>query len=128
MQDNIQELEQNQVAEDLEQPKVSKFKRVPFASISKLKHIQSDGVYIKATYVPANVKFYTKHTPDNHVAILAYGQLVMLDGEQKTHFSAPATYVIPSNSRIAFFTLTECVFYCVHATQETDLDTLDRIY
>ena len=122
MQDIIQEPEQIQT------PEVVTPKTVPFASISKVKHIQSDGVYIKSTFVPANVKFYSKHTPDNHVAILAHGELIMDNGEQQTRFLAPANYVIPANTRISFFTLTDCVFYCVHATQETNLDDLDRIY
>lgn len=101
---------------------------VPFASISKVKHIQADSVYIKSTFVPRNIKFYSKRTPDNHVAILAAGELIMEDGENRTRFVAPANYVIPANSRIAFYTLTECVFYCVHATDETDVEELDRIY
>jgi hypothetical protein len=101
---------------------------VPFSSISKTKHIQAEGVYIKTTLVPKNVKFYTKQTPDSHVAILAYGTILMDDGSTKTQFHAPANYIIPANSRIAFYTVTDCVFYCVHATEETDLEQLDRIY
>jgi hypothetical protein len=113
---------------DAEQIQDTGPKSVPFASVSKVKHIQSDGVYIKSTFVPMNIKFYSKRTPDAHVAILAHGELVMDDGETKTRFSSPATYVIPANTRIAFYTITECVFYCVHATQETDINELDRIY
>jgi hypothetical protein len=119
MQDTLQDAEQlhNAVPQS-----------IPFASISKVKHIQSDGVYIKSTYVPQNIKFYSKRTPDNHVAILAAGELIMEDGETRTRFVAPANYVIPANSRIAFYTLTECVFYCVHATNENNIVELDRIY
>lgn len=119
MNENLYEVEQLQDAGP---------KQVPFASISKVKHIQSEGVYIKSTFVPANVKFYSKRTPDDHVAILAHGELIMDDGSNKVCFSSPATYTIPANSRIAFYTRTECVFYCVHATEETDLNELDRIY
>lgn len=101
---------------------------VPFASISKTKHVQAEGVYIKTTLVPKNVKFYNKRTPDSHVAILAHGSIIMDNGETKIQFQAPANYIIPANSRIAFYTVTDCVFYCVHATKETNLDELDRIY
>jgi len=119
MQENYQDAEQLQTTGPVS---------VPFASISKVKHIQANGVYIKSTFVPMNVKFYSKRTPDEHVAILAHGELIMDDGTNKVCFSSPATYTIPANSRIAFYTRTECVFYCVHATEETDLDKLDRIY
>ena len=119
MQENLQELDQQQDVGP---------RSVPFASVSKVKHIQSDGVYIKSTFVPQNIKFYSKQTPDNHIAILAHGELVMYDGDTKTRFVAPANYVIPANSRISFYTLTDCVFYCVHATDETDVTELDRVF
>jgi len=104
-------------------------KPVPFAAISKVKHIQAENVYIKSTYVPKNVKFYTKRTPDSHVAILAHGEILMIDSDDKhVLYQAPASYVIPANTRLAFYTTTDCVFYCVHATQETDLEVLNKIY
>ena len=116
------EVEQNQETQ-VEEPK-----RVPFAAVSRVKHIQADNVYVKSTFVPKNVKFYTKRTNDSHVAILAFGELVVEDGDQRSRLLAPANYVIPANSRIAIYTLTDCVFYCVHATPETDLEVLDKMY
>jgi hypothetical protein len=123
MQTDLQDIEQTQEPYELVP------KHVPFAAISKVKHIQADGVYIKTTFVPKNVKFYSKRTPDEHIAILAHGELLMILSEDEVvRYQAPASYVIPANSRIAFFTVTDCVFYCVHATQETDLVELDKIY
>lgn len=123
MQTESQDIEQQPSTQE---PQV---RTVPFSAVSKVSHIQADNVYIKSTYVPRQVKFYTKRTPDSHVAILAYGEILMLpsDGEP-VRYRAPASYVIPANSRIAFVTLEDCVFYCVHATQETDLAVLDNIY
>jgi hypothetical protein len=124
MQTESQNIEQQQP--EAQEPRV---KTVPFAAISKVAHIQADNVYIKSTYVPRQVKFYTKQTPDSHVAILAHGEILMLPQDaDPVRYRAPASYVIPANSRIAFVTLEDCVFYCVHATQETDLDVLDNIY
>ena len=122
MHTDLQEVEQT-----VETPELVP-KPVPFAAISKVNHIQSDNVYIKSTYVPKNVKFYSKRTPDNHVAILGFGEILMDDGEKQTRFRAPANYVIPAKTRVAFYTITDCVFYCVHATEETDLDKLDQLY
>ena len=121
MQTDLQETDLEPIAQD--EPR-----RVPFAAVSKVKHIQADNVYVKSTFVPKNVKFYTKRTNDNHVAILAFGELVVEDGDKKSRLLAPANYVIPANSRVAIYTLTDCVFYCVHATQETDLEVLDQMY
>ena len=122
MQNDLQDIDQ-QVEIPRTEPQT-----VPFAAISKVKHIQAENVYIKSTYVPKNVKFYTKRTGDDHVAILAYGELIVEDGDVKTRFHAPANYVIPANRRLTIYTLTDCVFYCVHATPETDLEVLGRRY
>lgn len=120
MQTDIQEIEKEQQVQH---------RTVPFSAISQVKHIQADNVYIKSTFVPAQVKFYTKRTPDDHVAILAHGKILMIvDDDTHTVYQAPANYVIPANSRIAFYTIEDCVFYCVHATSETDVEVLDKIY
>jgi hypothetical protein len=126
MNTTLQEVDQ---FNDLDPDDVPVPRTVPFAAVAKVKHIQADGVYIKITFVPKDVKFYTKRTPDSHVAILAHGEILMIETEDnQTRYRAPANYVIPANSKIAFYTLTDCVFYCVHATDETNIDTLDRIY
>jgi hypothetical protein len=122
MQTDYQDIDQ------LEETQESAPRAVPFAAIAKIKHIQADNVYIKTTFVPQHVKFYNKRTPDTHVAILAHGEILMDDGETQTRFRAPANYVIPANHRFSFYTIKDCVFYCVHATPETDLEKLDQIY
>ena len=130
MNTNPQDIDQFKELAELDQPDDLQGPRsIPFSAVSKVKHIQADGVYVKTTFVPKDVKFYTKRTPDEHVAILAHGEILMIENEDKqTRYRAPANYVIPANSRIAFYTLTDCVFYCVHATDETNIDILDRIY
>ena len=103
-------------------------KHVPFAAVSEQKHIQSAGIYAKATYVRKNVKFYSKKLPTDHITILAGGEMIVFDGETKTHYTAPASYNIPANTRIMCFSLTDCVYYCIHATDETDLERLKELY
>jgi len=130
MNTNLQELDQFDELAELDQlDEQQKPRAVPFSAVSKVKHIQASGVYIKTTFVPKDIKFYTKRTPDDHVAILAHGEILMIESEDKqTRYRAPANYVIPANRRIAFYTLSDCVFYCVHATDETNIEVLDRIY
>lgn len=130
MNTNLQDVDQFNELAELDQTDVPQGPRsVPFSAVSRVKHIQADGVYIKTTFVPKDIKFYTKRTPDAHVAILAHGEILMIESEDKqTRYRAPANYVIPANTRMAFYTLTDCVFYCVHATDETDINILDRVY
>lgn len=119
MQIDLQEIEQQAPAEP---------KRVPFAAVSETKHILVPGVYAKATFVRQNVKFYTKKSPVDHMSILAHGEILVDDGVKKTHLRAPAQYTIPADTRVVCYSLVDSVFYCIHATNETDIDKLSQIY
>ena len=101
---------------------------VPLAAIAKIKHIRADGVYIKTYFVPKATKLYSKFFPKDHVTILAYGSILMDDGETQTRYVAPAHHVFPANRRIGIITLEDSVWYCVHPTQETDLAVLEKKY
>ncbi len=102
---------------------------LPFSALAQVKNIQAENIFIKASWVPKNVKFYNKRTPDEHVVILALGEVVAVDKDNNSvKYIAPASGVIPANTRMAFYTLKECVFYCVHATTETDPEVLDKKY
>jgi hypothetical protein len=43
--------------------------QLPFSALAKVKNIQAENIFIKASWVPKNVKFYNKRTPDEHVVI-----------------------------------------------------------
>jgi hypothetical protein len=103
-------------------------KRLPFAAVSEHKHIQAAGMYVKATFVRKNVKFYSKKLPTDHITILAAGEMIVIDGDTQTRYSAPASYAIPADTRIMCYSVTDCVYYCVHATDVTDLAQLKELY
>ena len=122
MQTDLQEVEQTETQTE---PRV---KRVPFAAVSESKNIQAPGVYVKATFVRSNVKFYTKKCPVDHIAILAFGEMIVEEGETKKHLKAPMNYTIPADTKVVCYTLSDSVFYCIHATDETDVDKLSQLY
>lgn len=102
--------------------------RPQMSAVARYRHIQSPGIYVKMTQVPKGLRVYSKQLPEDHVVILAHGKLhVDLNG-QVTVFSAPASYVIPANTRVQCVTMEESVWYCVHATDETDLEKLKALY
>lgn len=111
-----------QTAEVDESPRPSLF------DVAKIKHIVSDGVYIKTYFVPAGVKLYTKQFADEHISILSLGSVLVDNGTQKTRYIAPAHVVIPPNRRVEVVTLENSVWYCVHPTDITDLETLKELY
>lgn len=112
----------------IEQPQESEPRAVPLAAVAQIKHIQADGVYVKAYFVPRGTKLYSKFFPTDHVTILAMGSIAMeVDGEMK-RFVAPAHHIFPANRRIPIFVVEDSVWYCVHATDETDLSVLEKKY
>ena len=114
---------------NLEKPQtVAELPSRALADVAKIKHIQSDDVYIKTYFVPQGMKLYTKQFPNEHVSILAHGSVVVNDNGVKTRFVAPAHYVFPANRRVSIITLENAVWYCVHPTDVTDLETLQELY
>lgn len=103
-------------------------KQPPLSEIVKTQYIKTEGVYMKCMWIPANTVFYNKRVPDTHVSILAMGVMALDNGERIIKGRAPMHYEIPAMTRYAMKTLTDCVIYCVHATELTDLEELDKIY
>jgi hypothetical protein len=129
MQNNLDDVDHFNELTELDQPTESREPRaVPLAAVAKIKNIQATGVYIKTYFVPRGTKLYSKFFPTDHVTILAYGSILMEDGETQTRYVAPAHYIFPANRRIGIITLEDSVWYCVHATEETDLETLEKKY
>jgi len=102
--------------------------RTTLADMAKIRHIHSDGVYIKAYRVPAGLKIYSKRFPNDHVTILGQGSVVVENGDKKLKFLAPAHFVFEAMTRYTIHTLEDSVWYCVHATTETDPATLAEMY
>ena len=114
---------------NLEKPKtIADIPSRALADVAKIKHIQTDDVYVKTYFVPKGMKLYTKQFPTEHVSILAYGSVVVDDNGVKTKFVAPAHYIFPANRRVGIITLEDAVWYCVHPTDITDLETLKELY
>ena len=102
--------------------------RQPLAEAAQIKHIHSDGVYIKAYRVPAGLKIYSKRFPDDHVTILGQGSVVVENGDENIKFVAPAHFMFEAMTRYTVHTLEDSVWYCVHATNETDPAMLAELY
>jgi hypothetical protein len=102
--------------------------RPTLADMAKIRHIHSDGVYIKAYRVPAGLKIYSKRFPNDHVTILGQGSVVVEHGDEKIKFLAPAHFVFEAMTRYTIHTLEDSVWYCVHATAETDPAVLTELY
>jgi len=90
-------------------------------------HHFSDGLYAKESVFPAGMSIL-KHTHNfSHLSILAMGKVVVLKGEELEIVEAPACIEIKAGVTHGVKAITDCVWFCIHATDETDPSKVDEI-
>ena len=95
--------------------------------ISHIQHHFSDGVYAKETHIPAGQVLIQHKHKFSHLSILASGSIeLMVDGERKI-IHAPACLTIEADKHHGVKSLTDVVWYCIHATECTDMDEIDEV-
>ena len=90
-------------------------------------HHFSDGLYAKEAFVPEGTAIL-KHTHDfSHLSILAKGKVVVVKGDDTNIIEAPACLEIVAGEHHAVKALTDCVWFCIHATDEKDPSKVDQV-
>jgi quercetin dioxygenase-like cupin family protein len=90
-------------------------------------HHFSDGLYAKEVRVPKG-SFLVKHVhPYSHLSILAKGTVRMTKGEEVEVVQAPACINVEANKVHSIVSLEDCVWFCIHATEETDAENIDKV-
>ena len=91
-------------------------------------HHFSDGLYAKQIELPATCfAVQHKHTYD-HLSILAKGKVrVLFDGDITADYVAPACINILKDVNHSIYALEDSVWFCVHATNETDVEKIDSV-
>ena len=92
-----------------------------------INHHFSAGVYAKETLIPAGHVLVQHKHKFSHLSILASGSIeLMADGERKI-IHAPACLTIEADKHHGVKSLTDVVWYCIHATECTDIDEIDKV-
>ena len=88
-------------------------------------HHFGGGTYAKEARIPAGVVL-TQHThPHDHLSVLAQGvALVEVDG-QSQYFTGPCCINIKAGAPHKVEAKTPVVWFCIHATDDTDPETVD---
>jgi len=90
-------------------------------------HHFSDGLYAKQAAFPAGVAIL-KHTHDfSHLSILAKGKVAVMKGSEIEVVEAPACIEIKAGVTHGVKALTDCVWFCIHATDEKDASKVDDV-
>jgi len=91
-----------------------------------IKHYFSSGVYAKESRIPAGHILVQHSHKHDHLSILASGSVeIVVDGKTSV-IDAPACFTIEANKHHGVKTLTDAVWYCIHATDCTDENEIDE--
>ena len=92
-----------------------------------VKHNFSDGLYAKEMFVPKGYIVGQHAHKFSHLSILAKGKVIVRTDEGVTEYSAPACLEIKEGINHAIEALEDTVWFCIHATDETDVDNIDEV-
>jgi len=95
--------------------------------MSNIEHHFSEHLYAKEIHLNAgSIAVQHKHKFD-HLSILAKGSVIVLFDEDAVEYTAPACINIVKGVDHAIKALEDSVWYCVHATDETDATKVDEV-
>jgi quercetin dioxygenase-like cupin family protein len=90
-------------------------------------HHFSDGLYAKEASFEAGTAIL-KHTHDfSHLSILAKGKVAVMKGDEIEIIEAPSCIEIKAGLVHGVKAITDCVWFCIHATDEKDPSKVDDI-
>lgn len=90
-------------------------------------HHFSDGLYAKQMHIPAGHVAGTHSHSYSHLSVLAKGDVVVVVGDDYFEYSAPACIHIRANAEHKIFAKTDATWFCIHATDETDVEKIDEV-
>ncbi len=93
----------------------------------EVRHHFGGGVYAKETLIPAD-KWLVQHMHKfDHLSVLAQGSIELIVDGQKSVVHAPACLTLEAGKHHGVRSLTDVVWYCIHATDCTDEDEVDEV-
>lgn len=90
-------------------------------------HHFGGGVYAKQIEIPAHSIIGQHAHKFSHLSILASGRVAVTNGLEVKEYTGPACLEIKAGIAHSVLALTDCVWFCVHATDETDSAKIDQV-
>ena len=92
-----------------------------------IEHHFSSGVYAKETRIPAGSWLVQHSHLHDHLSILASGSVELMVDDKTSVLHAPACLTIEAGKHHGVRSLTDVVWYCIHATNCTDEHEVDEV-
>jgi quercetin dioxygenase-like cupin family protein len=90
-------------------------------------HHFSDGLYAKQMVIPKGYMAGTHSHKYSHLSILSKGRVIVRTDNETLEYTAPACIEIKKDTLHNIEALEDSVWFCVHATEETNLDLIDEV-
>lgn len=90
-------------------------------------HHFSDGLYAKQMVIPKGYMAGTHSHKYSHLSILSKGRVIVRTDDETLEYTAPACIEIKKDTIHNIEALEDSVWFCVHATEETNLDLIDDV-
>jgi len=92
-----------------------------------VEHHFSDGLYAKQMVIPKGFQAMQHKHSYSHLSILAKGRVLVITDEWTKEFSAPACIELKAGINHKIASIDDAVWFCVHATDETDAEKVDEV-
>jgi len=89
-----------------------------------VRHDFSKGVYARTITIPAGLIITGEIHKYENLNILSKGSMRVLVGDTIEEVEAPFITVSPPGTKRIAYTLSECVWTCIHGTNETNLNKI----
>lgn len=90
-------------------------------------HHFSSGVYAKQMRLPKGATALTHKHEYDHLSILAQGVVLLDTPEGRRLYAAPTAVTIRAGIPHGITALEDTVWFCIHATDETDPEKVDQV-
>lgn len=89
-------------------------------------HHFMNGVYAKELHIPRGFVLVSHRHRYDHLSILASGEIwLTVDGATRT-INGPRAITIRAGTEHTVRAITDAVWFCVHPTDETDIEKIDE--
>lgn len=90
-------------------------------------HHFNSGVYAREMHLPKGWQAESHKHKFDHMSILASGHVIVMVDEEKEEYIAPCVLNVQAGKIHSIYAIEEAVWFCVHATEEKDMLTLEKI-
>lgn len=92
-----------------------------------IRHHFSDNLYAKESIFPKGSQIIQHKHKYDHLSILAKGKVILVIDDKEEIIEAPACINIKADKHHGVLALEDCVWFCIHATDETDINNIDQV-